>query len=197
MGRHLSDDEKRARKIDREIEASARLADIIGDDEPTKPPRPKQLAPKKTADEKRQRKLDNLRRWQRRYPEKARAASKRWKEENPEKVREYQRKWWREHAERKRAAKIEAERAPVRAYKKQWRRKNQERELARGRADAAKFRATNPESVRASQRKWNAANMDYKRQHDRDRYAREAEKRKAARRARYAALVSDGQKVEQ
>ncbi|NWG52864.1 MAG: hypothetical protein HXY28_04015 [Hydrogenophilaceae bacterium] len=73
------------------------------------------------------------------------------------------------------------------SIKKQWRKANAERALARGREDSAKFRKSNPESVRASQRKWNAANKEYKRQADRDRYEREKEKRKAARRARYAA----------
>ncbi|MEQ1771295.1 MAG: hypothetical protein ABL879_15815 [Devosia sp.] len=168
----MTDEEKRARKIEREIAASSRMALRAGELSDDAPP----LSP----DERKARGRENARlrsaKYRARNPERSRAAVKKWRDKNH---LEYQ----RAYRARKKAEKLEAARELTRAYKKAWRRANLERELARGREESKRFRANNPESVRASQRKWNAANMEYKRQHDRDRYAANPEKFKAKRRS--------------
>lgn len=170
----LSEDEKRARKIDREIAASARLANR---------PETRERS-RMSEDERRRRQLEAKRQWRARNPERSKFDKRKQRERDRERLNAYLREW----RARKRAETLDAEcaakRDAKRAYKKAWRRANAERELARGREEAKRFRATNPESVRASQRKWNSANMEYKRQHDRDRYLANPEKFKAKARAK-------------
>jgi len=162
----LTPDEKRARKIEREMQVTLRHAARL------KGPRPKL-----TPEEKRKRHQAARDRWLANNLERKRAVAREYVRAKWAANPEFERQKQREYRARKRAEKLKADRAPIRAYKKAWRRKNLERELARGRADSAKFRKSNPESVRASQRKWKEKNREYFRQFDRDRY--EAKKAKS------------------
>lgn len=163
----LSENEKRDRKIAREIAASARLAEKL-----------EYRLERKRAHEKKW-KANNRARINAAYRERF-ASDAEFRARRAERLRK-----WRA---RKRAEMLEAERAPERAKKKAWRRANAERELPRHREESRRFRANNPESVKASQRKWKEKqDPALFREYNAKRYALHADKIKARRMAYYYA----------